>query len=103
MLTPQSYAGFNVSDVELKRLGNKLKRKLNMLRIYTEDSQFSYKQPQMEYNKETGDVKIIEEKKKPKRIIRNTDDLDRERTAVLKEIGLESDNLESMDLANEST
>ena len=38
-----------------------------MLRIYTKDREFSYKQPQMEYNKETGDVTIIEEKKKPKR------------------------------------
>ena len=88
--------------MEMRRLSNKLKRKFNMLRIYTKDREFSYKQPQMEYNKETGDVTIIEEKKKPKRIIRSTDDLDRERKAVLKEIGLESDNLDSMDLSQGS-
>ena len=56
----------------------------------------------MEYNKETGDVTIIEEKRKAKRIIRNTDDLERERTAVLKEVNLDSENLEEMDLSTEA-
>ena len=73
-----------------------------MLRIYTQDKQFSYKQPQMEYNKETGDVKIIEEKRKAKRIIQNTDDLERERNAVLKEVNMESEDLASMDLSTEA-
>ena len=53
----------------------------------------------MEYNKETGDVKIIEEKRKAKRIIQNTDDLERERNAVLKEVNMESEDLASMDLS----
>ena len=48
----------------------------------------------MKYNKETGDVTIIEEKREAKRIIKKTDDLERERTAVLKVIGLDSGNLE---------
>ena len=56
----------------------------------------------MEYNKETGDVTIIEEKRKAKRIIRNTDDLERERTAVLKEVNLDSENLDEMDLSTEA-
>jgi hypothetical protein len=74
-----------------------------MLRIATKDKEFSYKQPQMEYNKETGDVTIIEEKRKAKRIIKNTDDLERERTAVFKEVDLDSEILEDMDLSTESS
>ena len=57
----------------------------------------------MEYNKETGDVTIIEEKRKAKRIIKNTDDLERERTAVLKEVDLDSENIGEMDLSSESS
>ena len=50
-----------------------------MHRMHNTHAEFNYKQPKMEYNKETGDVTIIEEKKKQKKIIRNTDDLERER------------------------
>ena len=70
-----------------------------MLRIHSEDAEFSYKQPKMEYDKETGDVKIIEEKKKSKKIIRSTDDVERERQAVLKEVGLETMDVSKMDVS----
>jgi hypothetical protein len=35
---------------------NRLKRKLNMLKMMTEDAEFTYEQPEMIYDKKTGDV-----------------------------------------------
>ena len=48
-------------------MDQKLKRKLNKLRMFTEDREFTYEPPQMTYDKATGDVTIIpkQAKKKP--------------------------------------
>ena len=61
-----------------------------MLKMWTIDGDFNYKQPEMEYDKETGDVTILENKPKKRKIIRNTDELAKEKDAVMKEAGLET-------------
>ena len=87
-----------MSIEEIRRLAMSVQRRLNVLRMTGEDSTFDYKAPEMEYNKETGDVTIKEGKKQKKRIIRSTDDLLRERAAIQKEMGLEDKPLDEMDL-----
>ena len=44
----------------------------------------------MVFDNKTGDVTILEKKKVQKKIIRNMDDLERERDALYKEVGLKS-------------
>jgi hypothetical protein len=62
-------------------------RKLNLLKMYTEDKDFNYQQPEMIYDKKTGDVKIIERsKEKKKKIIQTHDDLQQERELLTKEL-----------------
>lgn len=86
---------------EIRLMEQKLQRKLNMLKMWTIDSEFNYQQPEMEYDRKTGDVTILEAKKKKKKIIRNTDDLQKEQAAVYKEVGLESENLTDLDASTE--
>ena len=58
-----------------------------MLRMYTEQKEFNYEQPEMIYDKKTGDVRIIEKQNKQKKtIIKNMDDLEKERKLLLKEL-----------------
>jgi acyl CoA:acetate/3-ketoacid CoA transferase beta subunit len=38
----------------------RLTRKINVLRMYTEHAEFNYEQPKMTYNKKTGEVTIEE-------------------------------------------
>ena len=38
---------------------NKLKRKLNAMKMMTEDAEFTYEPPNMIYDKSTGDVQIL--------------------------------------------
>lgn len=72
---------------ELRALDLEFQRKLNMLRMHTEQREFNYQQPEMIYDKKTGDVKIIEKSANEKKnIIRSMDDLDRERQALTAEI-----------------
>lgn len=74
---------------EIKDLNDKLSKKINYLKMHTTESKFNYEQPEMIYDKKTGDVKIIEKKvKKKERIIKNFDDLKREKTLLFKEVGL---------------
>ena len=55
--------------------------------MYTEDRKFNYEQPEMTYNKETGDVVIIEKAANTKtKIINNLDDLAKEKALLLKEL-----------------
>ena len=64
---PASQRCFSVTWSELHQMDQKLKRKLNKLRMFTEDREFTYEPPQMTYDKATGDVTIIpkQAKKKP--------------------------------------
>ena len=72
---------------ELRALDLELQRKLNLLRMHTEDKEFNYQQPEMIYDKKTGDVKIIERNANEKKnIIRSMDDLEKERQALNDEI-----------------
>lgn len=46
-----------------------------MIEMYTRDNTFDYEPPRMEYDKKTGEIKILEKlndpNKKPKKIIKN--------------------------------
>ena len=62
--------------------------------MLTEDAEFTYEQPEMIYDKKTGDVEIIPKKIKQKdTVIRNMDDLMREKKAIAKELGIEDGDL----------
>ncbi len=50
---------FTTSVIEIHRLDAKLKRKLNVLKMMTEDADFTYEPPEMIYDKSTGDVTIL--------------------------------------------
>ena len=59
--------------------------------MYTDQKEFNYEQPEMIYDKKTGDVKIIDKSKTQKKtIIRNYDDLEKERALLLKELNQKS-------------
>lgn len=87
----QAHRCFSYDYREIKRLDMEFQRKLNLLRMYTEQKEFNYEQPEMIYDKKTGDVKIIDKSKSQKKtIIRNYDDLEKERALLLKEIDQKS-------------
>ena len=74
-------------------LDNKLKRKLNALKMVTQDSEFTYEPPEMIYDKKTGDVQILPKKiKKKNTLIRSHDDLQKEKAALYAELGVEDYN-----------
>ena len=67
------------------------------MKMYTTNKDFNYEQPQMLYDKATGDVKILKKEKGPtKKIIRSVDDYEREKALLMKEIGMSS----TSDLSN---
>jgi hypothetical protein len=83
----QSQRGFGYNYREIKALELKFIRKINQLKMYTEDRNFNYEQPSMTYDKKTGDVKIIEKSANTKtKIISNLDDLEREKALLMKEM-----------------
>jgi hypothetical protein len=68
--------------------------------MFSDLRDFDYEPPQMQYDKKTGDIKIIEGNKgaqqggkagdkSTKKMIGNIDDLERERNALFKELGLD--------------
>ena len=58
--------------------------------MYGEDYEFTYERPRMEYDKATGDVTILKTKEKEKRaIIKNYDDMEREKKLLYEELGME--------------
>ena len=97
---PATSRSFSVTFSELHALDNKLRRELNVLKMMTRDSDFTYEPPEMIYDKTTGDVQIIPKKVKKKgTIIKNSDDLIREKAALYKELGIEGGDLEKHDVA----
>ena len=48
------------TENEVRQLTAQLKRKLNALKMYTEDFEFTYERPNMLYDKKTGDVQILQ-------------------------------------------
>ena len=79
---------FGVSLTELHALDNQLRRRLNALRMYTENKEFNYEPPEMIYDKTTGDVTILPKKvKTPDTIIKSINDLEREKALITAGIG----------------
>ncbi len=59
-LTTVPKATFAYDHAEIKKLELAVKRKLQVLRMYSELKDFDYEAPNMTYDKKTGDVKIVE-------------------------------------------
>lgn len=49
---------FSYDHRELYKLEMQVKKKLNMLRIFTDLKEFNYEAPQMYYDKQSGEIKI---------------------------------------------
>ncbi|CDW83242.1 UNKNOWN [Stylonychia lemnae] len=91
LLVPSTRRAFGYSQNELRNLQSKIDRQLKVLDMFTENREFNYEPPQMTYDKATGEINIIERKveKKATRIIKNMDDMRKEKTEILKELGLD--------------
>jgi hypothetical protein len=73
-----------------------------MLKMMTEDAEFTYEPPEMIYDKSTGDVQILPKKiKKRGTMIQSYDDLNREKAALLKEMGVPDGDLNNLDAAGD--
>ncbi len=62
VLKSQAKRPFTTSISEIHKLDAQLKRKLNVLKMVTEDAEFTYEPPEMIYDKSTGDVTILPKK-----------------------------------------
>lgn len=87
---------FSYDHGEIKKLELQVRRKMQILRMFSDLKDFDYEPPQMQYDKKTGDIKIIEAKqaqkdaKQPaKKMIGNIDDLEKEKKALFNELGLD--------------
>ena len=78
---------------EIARMNAQLQRKINILKLFTEEKEWNYEKPEMTYDKATGEVTIHEKEKKNKRIINNLDEYEQSKQDLYKELGLESDGL----------
>ena len=62
--------------------------------MFTEQKEFDYEPPNMSYDKKTGEINIDSKKpgtEKKKKVISNMDDLQREKKALLAEMGLDEE------------
>ena len=50
---------FAVTKNEIKKLEAEFRRKFNAIKMYAEDTEFTYERPRMLYDKKTGDVQIL--------------------------------------------
>ena len=89
-----SNSEFSYDHRDIKRLELAVKRKMQVLKIFTELKEFDYEAPNMSYDKKTGEINI-EEKAAPigggkkKKVISNIDDLEKEKQALFAEMGLD--------------
>ena len=82
-------------------LQNKVKRKMNVLKMMTQDADFTYEPPEMIYDKKTGDVQILPKKiKKKGTLIKSHNDLEKERAALYAELGVEDGNIDNLNTDN---
>ena len=83
----QSCRAFGYTDREIRNLQDQFTRRLKFIRMSTEDRRFNYEQPEMTYDKKTGDV-IIHEKNfdEKSKLISNLGDLEREKRALESEL-----------------
>lgn len=80
---------FSYDHRELYKLEMQVKKKLNLLRIFTDLKEFNYEAPQMYYDKQSGEIKIEEKKgEKKRKYIKNMDELEKEKKALFAEVGL---------------
>lgn len=72
-----------------------LQRKINVLKMFTKEREWNYEQPQMTYDKETGDVTIhtASELLKKKKIIRTFDDVEKMKRELYEEQDLDEHGL----------
>ena len=94
-------ARFSYDHSELKKLELKVKRKLQVLRMFSDLKDFDYEPPKMSYDKKTGEIKIESKKEKDsskggrksggKKFIGNMDDLEKEKKALYDEVGLDNE------------
>jgi len=89
---------FSYDHGEIKKLELKVRRKMQILRMFSDLKDFDYEPPQMSYDKKTGDINIVEggkqlqggkDGKKNKKVIGNIDDLEKEKQALFAELGLD--------------
>lgn len=86
--TSQRYFGYDHRELFL--LEQKVKKRLNLLRMATDLKDFNYEAPQMYYDKQTGEIKMHERKEgQSKTLIKNMDELEREKKALYAEVGLD--------------
>ena len=87
---PMSFRAFSIDVKEIKALENQVKRRINVIRAHTELREFTYQPPQMYYDKKTGEIKVKEkEKEKKRKLIKNMDDLQNEKSKLMNEVGLD--------------
>ena len=96
LMCPVEARAFTATSAEIKKLEMELKRKMNAMKMYGEDFEFTYERPRMIYDKATGDVTILAKEEKAKRaILRSVDDAEKEKKALFEELGLEGGDPES--------
>jgi hypothetical protein len=62
------------------------------VRLFGDEREFNYEQPQMIYDKKTGDVTILDPKAgKRKKIIKSNKELEIEKQRLYKELGVKED------------
>lgn len=79
---------------ELTKMNAEFQRKINVLKMFTEQKQFNYEAPEMTYDKKTGNVTIIDpedRKRNTKKIIKNYSEVEGRRQQLYAELGLDSD------------
>lgn len=78
---------FSYNYRETKKMDLEFNRKLALLKMMSSQKSFNYEQPEMVYDKATGDIQIIDKMKgQKKKIIKNFDELTKERAALLEEV-----------------
>jgi hypothetical protein len=100
LVNAQGVRGFSYDHGEIKRLELAVKRKMQVLKMFTDMKEFDYEAPEMSYDKKTGEINIQEKKVAvggekgaagKKKMIGSVDDLERERQALFAEMGLDKD------------
>jgi hypothetical protein len=90
-----SNRNFTYTDKEINDLEKEVRRKLNIMRMFTDFKDFNYEPPQMYYDRESGEIKMREKEKskdyKEKKIISTYDDVEKEKEELMRELGMESD------------
>ena len=83
---------------EIHNADLRLRRKLNAMKMMSEDKEFTYEPPEMIYNRETGDVTILPKKVKKKgTLIQNYNDYEKEKRALYEELGVPDGDVEKLD------